>query len=68
MIQTGDLKFDALIGDLQQQLTALSEGKALYAVRIKELEARVQQLETVLSPAARKKLTGAAPSSSPDKG
>ena len=45
MIQTGDVKFDALVAELQAQLVLLSEGKAMYAVRIAELELLVKQAE-----------------------
>lgn len=67
MIQTGDLKFDALVGEFQAQIAALSEGKALYAIRIAELEAKLKLVESALSPSARKKLTAPAPSPSLDK-
>lgn len=44
MFRTGDLKIDAILKEYQEQLTALSEGKALYAVRIAELDARIEEL------------------------
>ena len=48
MFQTGDVKFNALTKELQLQLENLSEGKTIYAVRIAELEDRVQVLENAL--------------------